>query len=160
SRYAAQRSALGGGAGEAGGEAPGLCAAGGQEHAEPTGVVAGRAADALSQDWARAGGDRTVVRGPVLGGAWTSAAADRAGSGCDGCSVARGSGRAVLPRLLRRVLLFAAVYLLRPALACGEAAPLEHCRICMRAGGTRKSGGADAFAMADRADQSEGGLGD
>src|SRR5690606_15817388 len=30
----------GGGAGEAGGEAPGLCAAGGQEHAEPTGVVA------------------------------------------------------------------------------------------------------------------------
>src|SRR5690606_12452838 len=84
SRYAAQRSALGGGAGEAGGEAPGLCAAGGQEHAEPTGVVACRAADALSQDWPRAGGDRTVVRGAVLGGAWTSAAADRAGSGCDG----------------------------------------------------------------------------
>jgi len=35
----------------------GLCAAGGQEHAEPTGVVACRAADALSQDWPRAGGD-------------------------------------------------------------------------------------------------------
>src|SRR5690606_17888855 len=55
-----------------------------RSHAEPTGVVAGRAADALSQDWPRAGGDRTVVRGAVLGGAWTSAAADRAGSGCDG----------------------------------------------------------------------------
>src|SRR5690606_18371702 len=71
----------------------------------------------------------------------------------------RGAGRAVLTRLLRGVLVFAAVYGLRPALACGEAAPLEHCRLCGRAGGSRTSRVAESFAVAERADHSEGGLG-
>ena len=57
------------------------------------------------------------------------ARADRARSGCHGRSAARPPGGAVLPRLLRLLLLSAALCLLRPASAGGQAAARQHrCR--------------------------------
>ena len=85
-----------------------------------------RAAGTVSQDRPSAGGGRGAVRTAVPGGAPGAAGADCAGPGCHGRSVAWASGGALLPRLLRRLLLPAAVHLLRPASAGGQAAAREH----------------------------------
>ena len=67
------------------------------------------------------------------------AQADRARSGCDRRSAARRPGGALLPRLLRLLLLSAALRLLRPSPAGRQAAARQH-----RCGGRRgRGGGAD-----------------
>ena len=64
------------------------------------------------------------------------AGADHPRSRCHGRSAARPAGRPVLPRLLRLLLLPAALRVLRPPSAGGEAAAVEHRR-------RRRSGGGD-----------------
>ena len=56
------------------------------------------------------------------------AAADHSRSRCDGRSAARRAGGAVLPRLLRLLLLSAALRVLRPSSAGGQAAARRHRR--------------------------------
>ena len=68
-----------------------------------------------------------------------AAGADHPRPGRHGRSAARPAGRPVLPRLLRLLLLSAALRLLRPSSAGGQAAAVEHRRRGWRDGG----GGAD-----------------
>ena len=128
----------------------GLCAAGGQVDAEPAGAEP-RRADALSQGEPRPGGDRDAVRRSVPGGASAPAGADHSRSRCHRRSAARPSGRPVLPRLLRLLLLPAALRVLRPASAGGQAAALQH-RCLGRSGrGDRADRGADPPPLAEDA---------
>ena len=77
---------------------------------------------------------RRPVRRSVPGGAPAAAEADRPRSRRHRRSAARPAGGAVLPRLLRLLLLPAALRVLRPASARGEAAALEHRRLGRRGG--------------------------
>ena len=106
-----------------------LCAVGRQVDAQPTRARAGRGADALSQDRPRRRRDRAAVR-----------------RACSSTRIARrpseivldldatddplhgASGGPVLPRLLRLLLLPAALRLLRRPPAGGQAATVEHRR--------------------------------
>ena len=81
-----------------------------------------RGTDALSQDRLRRGGDRGAVRRSVPRGAQAAAGADHPRSRCHRRSAARPPGRPLLPRLLRLLLLSAALRVLRPASAGGQAA--------------------------------------
>ncbi len=65
-----------------------------------------------------------------------AAGPDRAGSGCDRRSASRPPGGPLLPRLLRQLLLPAAVHLLRRALLCAKLRPVEH-----RCGSGQRGGG-------------------
>ena len=127
-RRAAPRSGAGDPGRQARGAAPGLRAAGRQEHAEPAGACAGLGARPLPQDRPRPAGDRAAVRRPVPRGARQAAGADHPRSRCHRRSAARPPGGPLLPRLLRLLLLPAAVRLLRPASAGRQAAALEHRR--------------------------------
>ncbi len=99
------------------------------------------------------------LRAKRRGCAEQAAGADRAGPGRHRRSVARAAGGALLPRLLRRLVLPAAVHLLRPASAGRQAAAREHRRL----GGRGRRGGADrrpaAPALAACAHPAAGGCG-
>ena len=107
----------GGETGPAQGELGSVCRR--QEHAEPDGADgagAGRRGT-LQED---RGGHRAAgcpAGGPVPGLARGVAGAHRAGRGRDGRSPARPPGRPLLPWVLSQLLLLAALYLLRPAVA-------------------------------------------
>ena len=88
----------------------------------------------LPQDRARSGSDRGPVRRPLPRGAQDAAQGDRARPRCHRRSPARPPGGPLLPRLLRLLLLFAAVRVLRPASARGQAAAVEHRRVRRRQG--------------------------
>ncbi len=119
SRRAAPRPDDGGAGRQAVGPAQGLCAVGRQIDAQP--ARAGRAgADALSPDRLGRRQDRGAVCRSVRGGAPTPAKADHPRSRCHRRSAARASGRAVLSRLLRLLLLSAAVHFLRVASVGGQ----------------------------------------
>ena len=75
------------------------------------------------------GRDRRAAGRPVPGGAREPPAADRARSRCHRRPPARHPGGALLPRLLRPLLLPAAVHLLRRAPAVRAAAPVQHRRL-------------------------------
>ena len=79
-----------------------------------------------------------------------AAGADRAGPRCHGRSAARSPGGALLSRLLRRLLLPAAVHLLRRGSAGGEAAAREHRCLGGRPGGGRAGHRSDPGALARR----------
>src|SRR5207249_141825 len=115
-----------------------LRAGGWQIDAEPAGTEP-RRTFALSQDRVRRGGDRGVAGDAVPGGARAAAGADHPRSGRHRRPAARASGEPLLPRLLRLLLLSAAVRVLRPAPVGGQAAPLRHRRQC----GQRRGGCAD-----------------
>ena len=99
-RRAAPRPGAGDPGRQARGAAPGLRAAGRQEHVEPARACADRGARPLPQDRPRPAGDRAAVRRPVPGGARAAARADRPRSRCHRRSAPRPPGRALLPRLL------------------------------------------------------------
>ena len=105
-------------------------------------------ADALSQDQPRRGGDRGAVRRSVPGGASAGAGADHPRSRCHRRSAARPAGGPVLPRLLRLLLLSAALHLLRPSSAGGQAAALQHRRRGRRDRGGRAHRRPDPRALA------------
>ena len=113
-------------AGKLDGAARGLRAAGRQEHAEPAGAEPA-GADPLPQD-------RATTRRRSSGCSWSCSSTRTSGRRkqiiarprCHRRSAARPSGGPVLPRLLRLLLLPAALHLLRPAPAGGQAAPLQH----------------------------------
>src|SRR5215472_10044714 len=95
-------------------------------------------ADALSQDRARPAGDRKSTDRSVCRGPRASAAADHPRSRCHRRPAAWRPGGPLLPRLLRLLLLPAALHLLRPAPLGGQIAPFQHRR--QRRGG--RGGGA------------------
>ena len=138
----------GGGTGPAQGELGGFAA--GQEHAEPDGADgagAGRRGT-LQED---RGGHRAAgcpAGGPVPGLARGAAGADRAGRGRDGRSPARPPGRPLLPWVLSQLLLLAALYLLRPAVAGGAPADGGPGRGGWHGGGAGAHRGADPEALA------------
>ena len=138
----------GGGTGPAQGELGGFAA--GQEHAEPAGADgagAGRRGT-LQED---RGGHRATgcpAGGPVPGLARGAAGADRAGRGRDGRSPARPPGRPLLPWVLSQLLLPAALYLLRPAVAGGAPADGGPGRGGWHGGGAGAHRGADPEALA------------
>ena len=105
------------------------------------------------------GGDRGVAGDAVPGGAPAAAGADHPRSRRHRRPAARASGGTLLPRLLRLLLLSAAVRVLRPASAGGQAAPLRH--RCQR--GQRRGGRADCPAnprpLAVRAHRAASGFG-
>ncbi len=124
--------------------------AAGQEHAEPDGadgVGAGRRGT-LQED---RGGHRAAgcpAGGPVPGLARGAAGADRAGRGRDGRSPARPPGRPLLPWVLPHLLILAALYLLRPAVAGGAPADGGPGRGGWHGGGAGAHRGADPEALA------------
>ena len=122
SRAVALRSAAGGAERQAGAGG----AAGRQEHAEPAGV--GRPQQALSQDQLLGRGDRPAAGDLYLESHADAAGTDRARSGCDRHPALRPSAGALLPRLLRQLLLSAAVHLRRrPVAVCAAAAGQPGC---------------------------------
>ena len=113
-----------------------------------------RSCDALPQDRPRRASDRALVRRAVPRGPCRATARDRARPRCHRRSAARPSGRPVLPRLLRLLLLPAALRLLRPASARGQAPALEHRCLGRRVEEIERIVGqirADVAAGADRA---------
>ena len=105
-----------------------LRAAGRQEHAEPAGARAAGGADPLPQDRPRRRGDRARCSSSCSSMRTPAAEADRPRPRRHRRSAARPPGRPVLPRLLRLLLLPAALRVLRPASAGGQAAALQHRR--------------------------------
>ena len=119
-------------------------AAGGEEHAGPSGADAGGGPrGALQEDGGGHGGDGRAAGGPVRGGARDAAGGDRAGRGRDGRPGARRPGGPLLQRPLRLLLPCAAVRVLRGAPAVRAAAQ----RVVGRR--ARDGGGACADRVAD-----------
>src|SRR5208337_484446 len=157
SRRTAAGSAAGGAGGEGrpdGGE-PGAGAgsrqsAGGQEHAESFGAdeSAGGGEGAIQE-----GGHGSRGGGPTAGGGLSgvlrgSAAGDCSGSGRHGRSAVWAAGRAVLSRLLRGLLLFAALHFLRPCAAVCALAGVEYRRVSGVRGGIGTDREADSGGVA------------
>ena len=72
--------------------------------------------------------------------------------------VARGAGGAVLPRLLRQLLLPAALHLLRPARSLCASAAVEQRRVCGKPGGDRTDRAANPPGLAGGEDHPARGL--
>ena len=103
-------------------------------------------------------GDRGPVRRPVPGGAREAARADHPRPRRHRRPLAWASGRALLPRLLRLLLLPAAVCVLRPPPAGGQAPACQHRRLGRRGRGDRPHRRPDPRALAQRRDLAAGGL--
>ena len=141
-------SLLCGGTGPAQGELGAFAA--GQEHAEPDGADGAGAGRRRTLQEDR-GGHRAAgcpAGGPVPGLARGAAGAHRAGRGRDGRSPARPPGRPLLPWVLPHLLLLAALYLLRPAVAGGAPADGGPGRGGWHGGGAGAHRGADPEALA------------
>src|SRR5208337_2213452 len=111
--------------------------AGGQEHAESFGAdeSAGGGEGAVQEDRHGSRGGGPAAGGGLSGVPRASAAGDGSRSGRHGRSAVWAPGRAVLSRLLRGLLLSAAVYLLWPsAVGCALAAVEYRCLSGVRGG--------------------------
>ncbi len=99
-----------------------------QEHVEPAGADEGRGdlVGAVQEDRSESEGGGAVAGGVVSAGAFGRACGNRPRPGRDGRSDPRQPGGAVFSRLLRGILLPAAVHLLRGISSGGEAAAVEH----------------------------------
>src|SRR5712691_1482073 len=115
-------------AGRAGREVRSQRNSGGKEHLEPAGTNQGHGhcQGALQEDRVGSRGGGWDAGGGVSAGAPASTAADHSGLGCDRRSAVRKAGRAFLSRLLRTLLLSAALHLLRGVLVMCAVAPVEH----------------------------------
>ena len=127
-----------------------LRARGRQIDAQPARTVA-RNRHALPQDQPRSGGDRGPVRRPLPRGARKGAQRDHSRPRRDRRPSARPSGRPVLSRLLRLLLLSAALCVLRPASSGGQAEAVEHRRQRRSEGGDRADRRPDPGALAEDA---------
>src|SRR5437899_1609047 len=109
-------------------------AAGRQEHLKPAGVGRGEGGS-LQEDHLLETGHRRVTGGGVYRVAGEDSRTDCPGRGHHGSAVARPAGGAILPRLLRQLLLPAALHLLRGAGSLRSSAAIQPRRLCGEPGG-------------------------
>src|SRR2546427_815745 len=126
---------------------------------EPLGVASAGGFHGVSKDPVERGCVAKAVRGVVFCFELSGAHRDHVGFGRDRCAVTWRAGESVLPRLLRPVLLPAAVYFLRSAIAVREVAAREHRWLSGYGGGAGTHCRADQGTLAAGSDHPASGLG-